>query len=236
MSQEIHVFEDTTELARHLGQILTRLTQQQGPLHIALSGGSTPQAIFDLLAGEFCESIDWKKLKIFWADERCVDPSDSESNYRMANDHLLSKVGLPQGNVFRVKGELSPEAALHDYTEQIKNEVPLRGGWPVFDLTLLGMGDDGHIASIFPHEIGLWKSPEICAIGHHPLTGQPRITLTGKSINSSRLIIFLITGKAKAEKVEQIISFDRNSAGYPAKMVDRSKTIWLLDDEAASML
>ena len=236
MSQEIHVFEDKIELARYFGQLLTKLTQDDREKYIALSGGTTPQVIFDLLADEYREAIGWKKLSLFWVDERCVPPTDHESNYRMTNEHLISKVGIPSENIFRVKGELSPEDALIEYIQVIKTEVPLKNGWPVFDLTVLGMGDDGHTASIFPHQIDLWKSPEICAIGNHPVTGQARITLTGKAINSSQQIVFLVTGESKAEKIEQIISYDRNSSKYPAKMVDRSKTIWLLDEAAASLL
>jgi 6-phosphogluconolactonase len=236
MSQEIHVFEDKIELARYFGQLLTELTWEEGPKYIALSGGTTPQSIFDVLADEFRNKIRWERLRLFWVDERCVSPTDNESNYRMTNEHLISGIGIPSENIYRVKGELSPEEALPEYIKVIKAEVPLKNGWPVFDLTVLGMGDDGHTASIFPHQIDLWKSPEICAIGNHPVTGQARITLTGKAINSSRQIVFLVTGENKAEKIEQIISYDRNSSKYPAKMVDRSKTIWLLDEAAASLL
>jgi 6-phosphogluconolactonase len=236
MSQEIHVFEDKIELARYFGQLLAELTRDEGAKYVALSGGTTPQVIFDLLADEYQEAIGWKKLRLFWVDERCVPPTDSESNYRMTYEHLISKIGIPSENIFRVKGELSPEEARIEYVYAIKAEVPHKNGWPVFDLTVLGMGDDGHTASIFPHQIDLWKSPEICAIGNHPVTGQARITLTGKAINNSRKIVFLVTGENKAEKIEQIISYDRNSSKYPAKMVDRSKTIWLLDEAAASLL
>lgn len=236
MSQEIHVFEDKIELARYFGQILVDLTQDDEEKYVALSGGTTPQTIFDLLAEEFREAIQWEKLKLFWVDERCVPPTNDESNYRMTYTHLISKIGISDKNIFRIKGELSPEEALAEYIQVIKTQVPSKNGWPVFDLIVLGMGDDGHTASIFPHQIDLWKSPEICAIGNHPVTGQSRVTITGKVINSSSQIIFLVTGENKAKKIEQIISFDRNSSKYPAKMVDRSKTIWLLDEAAATLL
>ncbi len=236
MSQEIHVFEDKEELARYFGSIVEEMTRQEGPVRIALSGGSTPETIFDLLAEEFNGKIDWQKIRLFWVDERCVPPSDAESNYRMTHDHLLSKIAIPEENIFRVKGELEPGKALADYIEILKREVPSHNGWPVFDLIVLGMGDDGHTASIFPHEIELWKSTEICAIGHHPVSGQSRITLTGKSINSSKQIVFLITGESKAEKVAQTITYDHSAASFPAKMVDRSKTIWMLDEAAATQL
>ncbi len=236
MRQEIHVFEDKAELADYFGEILAETTADGATKYIAISGGKTPETIFDHIAVKFAKSVKWNNIKIFWVDERCVAPNDTESNYKMAKEHLLDKVAIPEANIFRVKGELSPNTALADYIEILSKDVPQKDGWPLFDLIVLGMGDDGHTASIFPHQINLWKAPESCAIGNHPVSGQPRVTLTGKSINNAKQIVMLITGKNKAEKFEQIVSYDQNSAKYPAKMIDRSKTIWLLDEDAASLL
>ena len=233
---ETNVFADKLELARFFGNYIAELSKQQKPVNIALSGGSTPQSIFDVLAKEYAEKINWQSLRFFWSDERCVAPSHQDSNYRMAEQHLFSHIDVPEHNIFRIKGELSPEAACDDYIRTIKREVAMAEKWPVFDLMLLGMGDDGHTASIFPYQIKLWNSPQICVTGTHPISGQKRITLTGGVINSSKKIFFLVTGANKAEKVREIINKTGAYTDYPASKTDPAKTLWLLDKPAAQLL
>ena len=230
------VFNTKAEIAPYLAEELISLTSDNRLIYIALSGGSTPQVIFDILANDFKNKIKWENLRFFWVDERCVPPNDNESNYRMTKNHLFSKLSIDEEHIFRIKGELNPMDALTEYIEEINSHVPKKNGLPYFDLTILGMGDDGHTASIFPHEIELWNSNNICALGHHPLTSQTRITLTGKVINNSNKIIFLVTGSNKADKVKAIFKKNSEVKKYPAALADTSKSIWLMDKEAAKLI
>ncbi|MBS2213645.1 6-phosphogluconolactonase [Carboxylicivirga mesophila] len=230
------IFESKQAIGRYLGDYLLNITQEKGEVYIALSGGSTPKAIFELLAKEYAKSIDWSKIVFFWGDERCVPPTDSESNFRMTREHLFDHVDTRAINIFRVKGELDPEEAVEDYIETIDEQVPVVNGLPQFDIMLLGMGDDGHTASIFPHQIKLWESNNICELAQHPDSGQFRVTLTGNVINNSQQIFFLVTGENKAEKVDEIFNKKGNYKQYPAALVDSTKTEWLLDNAAANLL
>ncbi len=229
---ETKIFYSKEQLARFFGDYLTELTRQKEEVNIALSGGSTPETIFDVLSLEYRNSIKWERLRFFWGDERCVPPGHHESNYNMTHQHLFAHLTIPEDNIFRVKGELSPQDALADYISVLKKEVPKENDIPVFDVMMLGMGDDGHTASVFPDQISLWNSENWCEIATHPGSGQKRITLTGPVINNAREIIFLVTGKSKAPKVDQILNMKEGFRKYPASLVDREKSIWLLDQLA----
>lgn len=220
-------------MAREFGKQLEQLTQESENVTIALSGGSTPKAIFEILVLEFKDLINWKNIKFFWGDERCVEPIDPESNYGMAHDLLLSRVPVDKTKIFRVSGEISPHDAALQYEQSIKKEVPFINGLPQFDLMILGLGDDGHTASIFPHQIELWNSENICEVATHPDTGQNRVTLTGNVINNSKQILFWITGEKKAEKVDEIINKKDNYKQYPASLVKPDNSIWMMDEKAA---
>ncbi|HKK68119.1 MAG TPA: 6-phosphogluconolactonase, partial [Bacteroidales bacterium] len=130
---------------------------------------------------------------------------------------------------------LNPRQALSDYKKVLDKELPKEKGVPVFDVIMLGMGDDGHTASVFPHEIFLWDSPEFCEIGTHPESGQKRITLTGGVINNAREIVFLVTGKKKSEKVDEILNQKPGFEKYPAAKVEPDKSMWLLDQDAVNI-
>lgn len=230
------IFDTKADLAHAFAQKLINLTAQQDKVTLALSGGSTPQAIFDVLAQTYVDKIEWKKLTFFWVDERCVAPTHPDSNYGMTHRHLFSKLPIETHQIFRVKGELKPEEALIDYEALLNKEVKMLNGLPCFDLTILGMGDDGHTASIFPHEIDLWHSPRICTIGHHPQSGQARVSLTGRTINHSREIIFMVTGAGKTDKVYELFTHAPQVKQYPVSLVDVNKSLWWLDKEAARRL
>ncbi|MCU4156070.1 6-phosphogluconolactonase [Carboxylicivirga sp. A043] len=230
------IFNSKEELAYYFGDLLLKASQEKPELYIALSGGSTPKAIFEVLAKDYAKSIDWTKIRFFWGDERCVAPDDTESNFGMTREYLFDHVKTRGVNIFRVKGELEPKKALEDYIEQVDDNVPKANGLPQFDIMLLGMGDDGHTASIFPHQIKLWNSSATCELAQHPVSGQNRVTLTGSVINNSQRIFFLVTGSSKAEKVDKIINQKGNYTQYPAALVDTNKTVWLLDNDAAREL
>jgi 6-phosphogluconolactonase len=229
---ETKIFYSKEQLARFFADYLATLTRLNQQVNMALSGGSTPEIIFDVLSQEYQNTIDWDKIRFFWGDERCVPPDHDESNYNMTRQHLFDHLPIPETNIFRVKGELSPQEALADYRDVIKNEVPRENDIPVFDVVMLGMGVDGHTASVFPHQIFLWNSDQLCELGTHPDLGQKRITLTGQVINNAREIVFLVTGKNKAPKVDDILNKREGYDKYPASLADRDKSIWLLDQEA----
>jgi len=236
MKPILKIFEDKKALARYFGDYLTKLSLEGREIYIALSGGSTPKAIFEVLAHEYAKKIDWSNLRFFWGDERCVAPDHQESNFGMTREHLFDYIPISGDYIFRVKGELSPQAATDDYIAKIDEYLPSVDGLPQFDVMLLGLGDDGHTASIFPHQIGLWNSENSCELAQHPDSGQFRVTLTGQIINHSKQIFFLVTGENKAEKVKEIIHKSGDYKTYPAALADRTKSTWLLDKAAAKSL
>ena len=156
-------------------------------------------------------------MKLYWVDERCVPPEDSDSNYGMMRSLLLGIVPIPYENVYRIRGEEKPAKEAARYSELVSRQVPKKNGWPEFDIVLLGAGDDGHTSSIFPGQEALLSSDQIYVTSTHPRNGQKRIAMTGFPILTARLVIFLITGKAKAEVVEEIChSGDTGPAAYIA--------------------
>ena len=231
---ETKIFYSNEQLTRYFGDCLMELQNQKDrPLNVALAGGSTPEQIFDTLTQEYRNTLNWDNLHFFWGDERCVPPDHEESNYKMARKHLFDHLPIPEENIFRIRGELNPEEARQNYESILQNKLPHANGLPYFDAIMLGMGDDGHTASIFPYEISLWNSDNLCEIGTHPQSGQKRITLTGKVINNAENIMFLVTGEKKAAKVDEIINQKNGYKNNPAALTDPHKTIWLLDQKAA---
>lgn len=233
----INISPTKTEVAKNFSDYLEVLVRENGTKHIALSGGSTPKVVFDYMAAHYKE-VDWSKVHLYWGDERCVPPTDSESNYKMTLDHLLSKINIPKDNIHRVHGEEQPALEAGRYGKILEEELPIVHNTPQFDLVILGMGDDGHTASIFPHEIGLWDSKDNCEVARHPESGQRRITITGKLINNAKTVAFLVTGSSKAEKVRAIIAREEGHEAYPASLVGPTsgELIWFLDEEAAAQI
>lgn len=217
--------------------ILTQARQAiaaRGIYTLVLSGGSTPAPVYTRLAAlSTAEHLDWEKVAIFWGDERCVPPTDAQSNYRMAKQTLLDHLPLKPAHIFRMMGELEPEAAAQDYEGVLEAFFHQRE--KRFDTLLLGLGDDGHTASLFPGTDGLkenhrWAIPNI-----HPYTNTWRITLTYPAINQSRQILFLVAGSGKAAVAADCILNPQGPPPYPAKQVTGLETapLWLLDADAA---
>ena len=239
-SPQVYVQPDNQAVAQAFAQWLVDWTkaQEQEIITIALSGGSTPKVLFQILATQYAEAMPWEKIHFFWGDERCVPPDDAESNYKMTKELLLDPVHFPAAQVHRVQGEIAPEAAARAYEQVIAQVVPQQDGWPIFDLMILGMGSDGHTASIFPHQMELLNSDTVCAVATHPDSGQTRVTLTGKAINRSRQICFLVTGSSKQEKVYEIFQQTGHYQDYPAahiKALD-GQLSWNLDEAAVALL
>jgi 6-phosphogluconolactonase len=235
---KLKVYQNKTKVAKEFSKFLIEKSSNIEAFHIALSGGSTPKIVFDVLAEEFSKDVDWSTIHLYWGDERCVAPDDEESNYRMTVEHLISKVDIPAENIHRIKGENDPKLEAKRYGDLLEKELPKELGLPQFDMVILGMGDDGHTASIFPHEIKLWLSPDNCEVAIHPESGQRRVSLTGRVINNAKTVAFLVTGDSKAEKVRIIIDREEGYLKYPASHVSpkTKDLIWFLDAAAAEQI
>jgi 6-phosphogluconolactonase len=208
------------------------------PFTVALSGGSTPELFFSILAGNFGGSVPWRYVHLFWVDERCVPPDNAESNFGMTREKLLDKIEIPSLNIHRIRGEEDPVQEAARYSEEISGNTGKRDGMPLFDLIILGLGEDGHTASIFPGHLDLLQSDKTCEIALHPSTHQRRITLTGKIINNADRVIFLVTGTKKAEIVEKMLKKDPTAKNYPATFIVPvyGHLTWFIDKEAAVLL
>ena len=228
--------------AHIIGDIARRTVCLQGWWSIALCGGTTPRHVYKRLgSSEYADAVAWGNTHIFWGDERCVPPTHKASNYRMAWELFLSRVAIPKSNVHRIRGEcLSAEQAAWCYEEEMRALFCARkggivDGFPVFDLIMLGIGADGHTASLFPGSVALeekerWVRAVFAPQGYEPL---PRITLTLPVINNARTVLFLVTGAKKESVVRNILG---NPAAacihYPAARVcARERTLWVVDTE-----
>lgn len=237
---DLHVFVDGPAVARAFADHLVQKLQEKktGPFFWALSGGSTPKLLFKLLAEEYREKIDWQRIHFFWGDERCVSHDDPESNYGEVKRLLFNHVPVVDSQVHAVNTALDPEAAATAYGELMAQLMPSTpAGLPILDLNMLGMGGDGHTASIFPSNMDeLLVDPRVCAVAVHPESGQKRVTMTGPVLNASDEIVFLITGNGKTQRVAQIINEEHGAQGLPVAHIrpTSGKLLWFLDGAAAS--
>lgn len=235
---ENKIYKDKKTVAEAFSDYFADLVEDKAQFHVALSGGSTPKLIFDVLATKYGNQIDWSKIHFYWGDERCVPPTDDQSNFKMTFEHLFSKINVPKENIHRVLGENDPQGEAMRYANLLEINLDRVNSIPQFDLVLLGMGDDGHTASIFPHEIDLWHSEDHCVVAIHPESGQKRVSINGKVINQAKEVVFLVTGSGKAEKVEEIHNQKEDYKKYPASLVipESGKLIWFMDEEAAALI
>jgi len=213
--------------------------EARGVARIAISGGGTPKVMFALLAdrsGPYFARVPWEKLHLFWVDERCVGPTDVDSNYRMTNEAMLAHVPLPPSQIHRMEGELDPEVAASRYEATIRSSLRLEGAeTPAFDLVLLGMGDDGHTASLFPHTQALHELGRLVVANHVPQKEAWRITLTWPVINAAREVAFLIEGAEKAPVLESVFLGAYDPEAKPSQLIrPASGRLTLLLDEAAA--
>lgn len=212
--------------------------EESGRFAVALSGGSTPKAMLQRLAGpEYSTRIDWRRVHVFWSDERCVAPDDPNSNYAMARAALLTAVPIPDENIHRMQGEREPHEAAAAYDQLLRSFF---GAATTFDLTYLGLGPDGHTASLFPHSEALAVRDRYCAANQvrGNVVSPWRLTLTYLALNASKAVIFLVQGADKADIVARVLKGPRNPEELPAQGVAPSHgTItWLLDAAAAAKL
>ena len=235
MDRPYKIYKTPHDLAEAFaGELIKEISKAAGKKNtftIALSGGSTPRILYSVLAEKYGQSADWSFVHFFWGDERCVPPDDPESNFGMANSAFLRRIDIPVMNIHRIRGEEDPSAEADRYSTEIVNYTRNSRGLPVFDQIILGMGEDGHTVSIFPSNSELLCSDMVCEVAVHPLTGQKRITITGKVINNSAAVTFLVTGHSKAGVVEQIFN---KGLVFPASCINPShgRLNWLLDEKA----
>jgi 6-phosphogluconolactonase len=237
---EVNIAESPDNLARGVGRMLVSMVRNsgQGRFDIALSGGTTPGILFDQLASEYVGLPEWQRIHLWWGDERCVSPGEDESNFRMAHERLISRVPVPNANIHRIRGEADPVSEASRYADEIRKSLSMRGEWPVFDLILLGMGDDGHTASIFPDRMDLISSDSICAVAVHPVSGQKRITLTGNVINNASQVIIMVGGRRKANIVSRVMNNADQASALPVFHIQPKygRLTWFLDSEAAALV
>jgi len=223
-----------TVARRAAGEIARRLQRahaERGVAHLALSGGTTPTRTYELLAGE---PVDWTGVEIWFADERCVGPEDAESNYRLAAETLLRGIAIPSGRVHRMEGELGPEEGARRYALQLHEHVAARArGLPVMDLIVLGIGPDGHVASLFPGAATLTAGEEALCLGvtDSPKPPPERITVSLAVLRAAERCMLLATGAGKADAVSAMLG--EPSSHVPASLLRRERLTVIVDDAAS---
>jgi 6-phosphogluconolactonase len=245
----IKIFSNADEVAAAFAEDFflwsEAVLQRQDYLTVALSGGSTPKKLFELWGRNPDKNPQpcWNRIHFFWGDERCVPPTDEDSNYRVAHELWLSKIDVDSSNIHRVFGEAEPNQECRRYSDEITQHAGLsrpnaasESSTVTLDLVILGMGPDGHIASIFPDRLELFHTAEICAVATHPVSGQKRITLSGQLILQASRIVFLITGADKAAVIKQVFDQVGDYQQYPFAHVKGARVEYFLDQAAASKL
>lgn len=228
--------------AQHLVEQAEQSIAARGAARIAISGGSTPKATFQLLADPaqpWRERMPWSKLDLWWVDERCVPPSDADSNYRMTREAMLDHVSLPSAQIHRIEGELEPEASAARYESELRNSFRLEGAEvPRFDVVQLGMGPDGHTASLFPHTQALYELGRLTVANRVEAKDAWRVTLTSPVINRASHVFFLIAGADKAQVLKEVFTGPRDPERLPSQMIKPAGGILtlLLDRAAAALL
>ena len=220
--------------AREFAAKAEQAIEERGRFVVVLAGGSTPKAMYEVLALEYADRIDWSRVHVFFGDERTVPPDHDDSNYKMANETLLEHV--PVGSVHRMQGELPPEEAAKAYEEELRTFFRTEED-PRFDLILLGVGGDGHTASLFPETSALEIDDRLVVANPVLRLETTRITLTVPVINAARTVLFLVAGEDKAEALQEILESDADPRAYPATLIrPPGGPEWMLDQSAAALL
>lgn len=234
---ELIIFPDPGAVSQAAADHFLSLAHGHDRFSVALSGGSTPRRLFKTLAATpFREHIPWERIHIFWGDERCVPPEHPGSNYRLACEALLNHVPIPKRNIHRICGELEPEAAAQAYAAELRDFFDT--AWPTFDLIWLGLGQDGHTASLFPGSDAVVeaKRPVVAVTAHYQDRPARRVTLTPPAINAARHVVFLVTGESKAETLQAVLEGPYQPRTCPAQIVQptEGQLRWLVDAAAGT--
>ena len=233
MKTEVRVFSDLNELSLRAGQAAVRTINDAvsatGQCSLVLSGGSTPRTLYGLLASQFRTQIPWDRVHLFWGDERYVPADAPDSNYRMVRESLLEHVACPAANVHPMMTRFpTADLAARDYEATLRNCFP--GDWPRFDLVLLGLGDDGHTASLFPGSPALSEDTRWVVPAQAPVEPLTRLTLTFPALNRAAAVYFLVAGPTKADALDHVLARDADSTLYPAagvRLEDGTVTWWM---------
>jgi 6-phosphogluconolactonase len=224
---------------RAADEIVERLTGEihsHGIASVALAGGTTPRGVYELLGSpEYRDRIEWNRVHLFWGDERCVGPTMPESNFRMTNESLIRNIAIPPQNIHRIRGEMKPQDAARESEMEIRRFFGLRAGeFPKFSLVLLGLGEDGHTASLFPGTTVLEERVRIVVDVYVQKFAATRISLTIPAINNAASVVFIVSGKTKASILGEVLK--DGQLHYPAQHIVPSsgQLLWLVDKDAAS--
>ncbi|RQW62682.1 6-phosphogluconolactonase [Vibrio viridaestus] len=232
------IFETAADVVDSLANDLKSYSLQDKPVHISLSGGSTPKMLFQRLAkAPYATEIKWENLHFWWGDERCVAPTDAESNFGEANALLFSQIAIPAENIHRILGENDPQQEAARFAKEMVDTLPLEDGTPVFDWILLGVGPDGHTASLFPGKTD-YSDNNLAVVATHPESGQFRVSKTAKVLEAAKRISYLVLGAGKQEIVQEIHTTPAEELPYPAAKIASTKgeTEWYLDQDAAKKI
>ena len=241
----IHTFTDAQELTRAAAGLFLEVGKQaiaeRNRFLVALSGGSTPKALYSILANDkYAQQLDWSKVHFLFGDERSVPPTHADSNFAMANAILFSPLHIPSAQIHRMRGEDPPETAAAQYETTLRHlTTAVPGQWPRLDLVLLGMGDDGHTASLFPGTASLTEQTRWVVPSTSPQGTRARVTLTLGVINHASVVLFLVAGRNKAAVVRRVLEQrPGDPVPYPAALVrpETGRLLWYLDRAAASEL
>lgn len=244
-SPELHIFASTQELIRAAATLFVQVGQQaiteRARFLVALSGGSTPKELYRVLTSEqLAAQLDWSKVHFLFGDERAVPPTHHDSNFALAKSLLFTPLNIPPAHIYRMRGEDPPETAAFHYEDQLRRLTPPTSGpWPALDLVLLGMGEDGHTASLFPGTPALLEQTRWVVPGISPQGTRSRITLTLGVINHASVVLFLVTGLNKATIVRRVVEARTDvPPAYPAARIrpETGRLLWYLDRSAASDL
>ncbi|MEE6040889.1 6-phosphogluconolactonase [Avibacterium paragallinarum] len=228
------IFDNAQCAVEKIAEELKQYSLEGRPMHISLSGGSTPKLLFKTLAAApYNQAIQWQNLHFWWGDDRMVVPSDPESNYGEVQKLLFDHIAIPEENIHRIRGEAPVEQELARFQNELAEVVP-NGE---FDWIILGMGADGHTASLFPHQTN-FDDDNLAVIAKHPETGQVRISKTAKLLEQAKRITYLVTGASKAAILKEIQTTPAENLPYPAAKIQAKNGIteWYLDKEAAKLL
>lgn len=242
MERSVKIFQNPAELAEKLAEdiviMINKSAKKNKAFTVALSGGSTPELLFSMLGEKYAKTVPWNFIHFFWGDERCVAPDSPESNYGMTKKYLFDKIAVNSLNIHRIKGENEPSVEAERYSSEISQNTSERNGLPQFDLVMLGLGDDGHTASVFPGNTDLLISDKICEVAINPYNRQKRITITGRVINNADNVIFMVTGTKKAAIIESIFKSKPEASDYPASHIlpVYGTITWYIDSDAGSLL
>ncbi|WP_073602032.1 6-phosphogluconolactonase, partial [Vibrio aerogenes] len=222
------IFQTADEVVHSLAEDLKVFSEQGRPVHISLSGGSTPKMLFQQLAqAPYATSVQWQNLHFWWGDERCVAPDDAESNFGEANALLFSHIDIPAENIHRIIGENDPEEEAQRFADEMANTISQTNGIPVFDWILLGVGADGHTASLFPGATD-YSEERLAVVASHPESGQKRVSKSARVLQAAKRISYLVLGAGKADIVHEISTIPADKLLYPAAKIQsyQGKTEW----------